>query len=141
MEQLPTAKKSDAIAARTQLRAKLIESLQEKLIFWTHIPWKILGVFYCEVAPDALELCKGQLRECIELYDSLLASGRVSSLHRVARLLLDPDRVCGQELRAFLASDLRLREYPTAYAMLRTYCLVSLVERRIESVHAILKRL
>ena len=80
---------------------------------------------------------KDILRKSIKEYDDMIAAGMGDALHRVAKLLLNPDRGCGRQLREWLASDLPLAHFMYAFIDLQTYALSSLVERRIESVHAI----
>jgi hypothetical protein len=70
-----------------------------------------------------------------------VADGKGRHLHRVSRRLFDPTTMCRQELDAYLQSPgSALEEYFTAYSMLQEYALVSLVERRIEQVHSVIKR-
>ena len=104
--------------------------------------WRLIGVFHCCLG-GSVELCKGILRACIDEYEQVVASGLASSLHRVAKRLLDPQSACGRELREWLADTTGklLQDFGIAFMMLQAYALVTLVERRIESIHATLKRL
>ena len=67
----------------------------------------------------------------------------MDSLHRVAKKVLDPTLAAGKELREWLADATGqvLEDFPHAFMILQEYALVPLVERRIESVHAIIKRI
>ena len=44
-------------------------------------------------------------------------------------------------MQAWLASELGLEHFPVAFTLLQDYALVSLVERKIEAVHAMIKKL
>ena len=97
-------RRGQALSWLDELRTTLAEMLWDKLKFWDHIPWKIVGVYYC-CAPfhGAMDRAKQILRECIEEYDKAVQAGLLSSLHRVARRVLDPCRTAGMELREWLA--------------------------------------
>ena len=122
----------------SQLRAKMAEILAAKLAFWQEAPWSLLGVFWC-VLGGSVATSKAILRKAIETYDAAVGVGEEVKLHRVARRLLSKGVMCGRELRQWLTDEASiLRGYTAAYTGLLEYALVSLVERRIESVHAIL---
>ena len=70
-----------------------------------------------------------------------VAGGRSDSIHRGARRILDDRRQCGSQLRQWLTSTLPLSDYPAAFCSLRALACISLVERRVESIHAIIKRI
>ena len=125
-----------------KVRNKLKEILHDKLSFWSHVPWRLVGVFYCCLGGD-VQLSKDILRECIAEYDRAVQTTGYDSLHRVAHRILDPLRASGRELREWLMDNYNapLERFFHAYTTLREYALISLVERRIESVHAIIKRL
>ena len=137
---LPLQQKAKVLAWRDQLRRKLVEIYTEKFWFWGHIPWKLLGVFYC-CQGGSLERSKTILLECIREYETAVLEFGIPALHRVAVKLLDPNGVVGRELRAFLVQDLPLESFYHAYVALMEYAMVSLVERRVESIHAIVQRL
>ena len=135
---LPAEKQTDVLRQRQMLRTALLEYYNEKFEFWDHVPWRVLGVYYAlqggsEADPRAL------LADCIAEYDQAVAVGYGGTLHRVAHKLLSPYCMCGKELREYLAGNLPLRTYRYACAILRFYSLCSLVERRVESIHARIK--
>ena len=78
------------LAALSDLKTGLLEVLKAKLDFWSHIPWKALGIFYHALVGglDILELCRSICTECIDEYDAAVAAGHGDRLHRVAHRLL-----------------------------------------------------
>lgn len=131
--------RSNVVGAFDQLRNNLVSNLQEKLEFWLHIPFRCLGVFWAIVGDDE-ELAKQVLRECLEEYEAALRGGSPNSLHRVSVKLLDGMGSIGRELRMWLLSDKPLNAFPYAFCGLLAYALCSVVERRVESIHAIIKQ-
>ena len=79
------------------------------------------------------------LKECLVEFDQAVIAGR--SLHRVARRLFGHGTVCRRELELWLESANRLSFYSTAYQYLLEYALCSPVERTIEAIHAMIKRI
>ena len=136
------ATRTQALQLFERLRNKLAEIVKDKFSFWLHIPYRCIGIFSC-ILGGTMERSKEILRECIAEYDAVLAQGYRSSLHRVAYRLLDSMSACGRELREWLADDTgkTLEFFPHAFVALQEYALLGLVERRIESVHAHLKRI
>ena len=132
--------KSEILGQMQELKTKLVEVLQEKLRFWSFIPYKLLGVFWCTMG-GSIDLCKENLRECIAQYEAAVADGHEGSLHRVARMGLSPDGIVGQQLRIFLTLDLPLKSSPGAFCFLQQYNFSSLVERRVEQLHSVVQRI
>ena len=134
------AGKATLLEAQGELRRSLVEELQDKLSFWNHMPYKALGVFH-GCCGGSRATSKRLLRECLEEHDVVVAGGDATLLHRVSKRLFDKAQVCRQELDAYLeAHNEPLEAFYTAYAMLQEYALASLVERRIEQVHSLIKR-
>ena len=86
-----------------------------------------------------MEACKDLLREAFKEFDAVVLAGR--PVHGVTRRILEVGSRCRVELELWLAPTAQLREFPVAYTMLLQYALCSLVERAIEGVHAIIKRI
>ena len=82
-------------------RSRLIEALRSKLEFLSHIPYTLIGVFWCECG-GGLEECKELCRQAFAEYDAAVGDGH--SLHRVARRLLDKASSCRRELELWVAS-------------------------------------
>ena len=141
LRDLDEAKRQQVLGWMAQLRSKMRECLTDKLGFWNSIPFCLLGVFWC-VLGGPMDKSKAILRKALAEFEIVVAQGRLSTMHRVARRLLSPDHFCGRELRAWVsAADEPLRNFPYAYVTLLEYALIPLVERRIESCHARLKHL
>ena len=76
------------------------------------------------------------MEDCLAQYGEAIQSHGAQYVHRVARRLLDPESVVGQEMRAWLTICDELVSFPHAYCALMEYALINMVERRVESVHA-----
>ena len=137
---MSVAQRGSAAAAFHELKAKLLQSLAEKRDFWKHLPYRIIGVFWDCTPGGTVERAKEILAECIAEPDAAIQAGLKDRLHRVAVRLLDVGGAIGREFRLWLESTLDLVEFSRAYCALLFYALLSLVERRIESVHAIIKK-
>ena len=140
LQQLPSDKRATAITVLEELRARLVEIVTQKCAFWYKIPWRVIGAFFCCIG-GTVARSKEILTECLAEYADTVAGGRQHRLHRVARRLLDPSGIIGGELRDWLVSEKPLREHVHAYCGLLAYGMVSLVERRVESIHARIKRI
>ena len=99
-----TTRRNLAVVHLEGLRARLAEIIVAKMYFWSHIPWRLIGVFYCCVGGTVIR-SKEILRECIAEYDRVVNAGNASHLHQVAVRLLGADGICGIELRLWLVSD------------------------------------
>ena len=77
------------------------------------------------------------------MYDKACNAGNELRLHRVARRILGRSSSSRCALDAYLAdtSNPPLIAYPPIYQALRVYSLSSLVERRVEQLHSLLKRI
>lgn len=138
LARLPEDIRLDILTDAQALRLRLIEVLGSKLEFWDHIPWKALGIFWCMVGGD-VDVCKQLCRECFAEYDAAIAAGK--PVHRVAVLLFDKTSPCRAELEMWLNFTLPLSQYRIAYMTLLEYALCSLVERNIERIHSVIKRI
>ena len=136
---LPEQKQADVLTVRQQLRSRLLEMFTDKFTCWKHIPWSMLGIFYSENGSWAAS--KELAVACIAEYDIVIGKSSYNALHRVAHAVLNPDSEVGRDVREFAVDNLPLTAHPVAYFALQKYSLVPLVERRIESVHATVKRL
>ena len=134
---VPLVARAELLRRLQLMRSRIIETLQAKLKFLFHIPFRVIGMFWCECKGD-LGRCKLIADECITEYDNAAAAG--FPLHRVARRLLAPGSVCRAELELWIRSSEPLSVFPTVYRMLLEYALCPFVERAIEVVHAMIKR-
>ena len=134
--------RASALQTLEKIKTKLRECVHDKMAFWFHIPWKLLGVFWCCLG-GSIQASKQILRECIAEYDHAMERGQEDSIHRVAHRLLFAGKLCGKQLREWLADNFNqpLERFTHAYICLLEYALISLVERRVESIHPIISRL
>jgi hypothetical protein len=123
------------------IRNGLIEHYREKMDFWDHVPYVLLGVFYLAVITRHTTAAKALLQKAFAEYDYAVDNGREARLHRVAVLLLSKAKLVRGHLAAFLARGVRLEDHPVAFWALLRYYLVPICERWIESIHAQVKRL
>ncbi|CAK0867379.1 unnamed protein product, partial [Prorocentrum cordatum] len=145
----PVSKDLDAILSRVDLARKteilkwvkemsgmLIEIARQKMQFWRHFPWLVVGVFWGALRSDPADMSwRRPLRQSIDESDQAVAAGR--PLGRISHRLLGPEGPCGRELRELNDhEDQRLNDYPMAYAAILSYALAPLVERNVESIHA-----
>ena len=79
------------------------------------------------------------LRECLFEFDEAVAAGH--PIHRVAVRLFGKGTACRRELELWVDSTNPLHKYSAALKILLEYCLCSPVERVIEAVHAMIKRI
>ena len=138
LSELPEHKRSKLLRRLKQARHRLIEVLRQKFLFWKHIPYKALGAFWGECGGNE-SVSRRLLKECLVEFDQAVAAGR--SLHRVARRLFGHGTVCRREFELWLESANSLSFYSTAYQYLLEYALCSPVERTIEAIHAMIKRI
>ena len=140
LSRVPGNKRADIVEEQALLRQLLHEQLSQKMAFWKVIPWRALGVFH---SPCGGQLSKSKeiLSQCRDQYDKAIADGLSEQQHRVSHLLFKAGTGCRDELDDFLGNGQRLIDYPTAYAALQEYALAPLVERSIEAVHAVIKRI
>ena len=133
--------RAQVVAAFDQCKALLIANLMEKFDFWRHIPYKVVGSLWGFVGPFSSgdkSLGKRLLQECIEEYDEAIRNDK--PVHRVARLLFSEASCVGRGLRMSLQPGKCILDFAVACFSVLMYAFMSLVERRIESVHAIIKR-
>ena len=120
------------------IRSRIIETLQQKLQFLYTIPYRAIGIFWCEHG-GTLEVCKQIARECMNEYDEAIRNNLV--VHRVAHFLFHPSTPCRIEMQLWVDSVLPLRAFLALFRQLLEYALSPFSERSIESVHAIIKRI
>ena len=120
------------------IRSRIVETLQQKLQFLYTIPYRAIGIFWCEHG-GTLEVCKQIARECMNEYDEAIRNNLV--VHRVAHFLFHPSTPCRIEMQLWVDSVLPLRAFLALFRQLLEYALSPFSERSIESVHAIIKRI
>ena len=143
IDKLRDDRKPKVLKWTQEMAARLTEILRQKMGFWFHIPWKAVGIFWGFLDPEWPAACwRLILKECIQEYDAAIASGRKLALHRVARKLFDSETPCGRQLRELLQDESKgLADFPFAYWAILSYALIPIIERSVEAMHAILKRI
>ena len=123
------AKRLELLTMQHSLRSALVEELRSKLFLWLHIPYKALGIFWACVG-GVLATSKQVCRECFAEFD------------RVAKLFFKVGGAVRTELESWLqAVDVGLEHFHVAFVALQEYSLCKLVERSVERVHALIKRI
>ena len=140
MLKLETIERAKVAIAIQQLKTKLVEIHQIKFEHWCHIPWKAMGVYCCEQS-GSVARAKEILRECVRGFYQAVLDGLHARLHRASLRLFSPDRTIGAEIREWLVCDLLLSAFRNAFLALMEIALIPLVERNVESIHAILKHI
>jgi len=74
-------------------------------------------------------------------YDTAIADGRGNMINRLAQSWFPPLSRVRQQMEAFCSSTLSMESYPLLCIALQGYALLAIVERRIERVHGVLKRI
>jgi hypothetical protein len=127
--QLPQSERSTILAVQHELHETLREVYSSKLAMWSHLPYKLLGMF-CHT----LHLAKACARCCIDEWQSCTDRPKV---HRVAWLFCGRPIIFAQMV-AFADGDsgVQLSDFPELFNLVLRYALVSLCERSIEGEHA-----
>ena len=132
--------RASLVRLQTELVGYLKEEIGQKLSFWHELPYAIVKIYWGEIVGGSLEAAQHYARQCLARYDQVLGQGRGNTLHRVAHHVLGPS-ACRQQLEAFVAGSLPLNKYPDAYFTVKRYCMIPIVGRRVETVHAEIKRI
>ena len=88
-----------------------------------------------------IEEAKRLLRVPLAEYGQAIADGKEALLHRVCHRLFRAGSCVRIDMEKFLAGTEPIWRYPHLYIALLEYALMPMVERRIEAVHARIKRL
>lgn len=59
----------------SSIRHRFAEEIKHKLQFWDHIPYKIAGIFICEVDSEMQAVSVRIANECVEEFDSMVETG------------------------------------------------------------------
>ena len=136
--ELPEEIRSKLLRRLNQVRHRIIEVLRHKFKFWEHIPCKAIGGFWGQRGGDEA-VARLLTQECLLGFDVAVAAAL--SVHRVARRLFGHNTVCRREFELPLQSTPPLSVYSIASQYLLDYALCSPVERIIEAIHAMIKRI
>ena len=134
------AARAKIIAALERLRLVLIVVFDDKFYYIFHIPYLVVGPFYCTQGGSD-EVARGILLAAMAEYDTAIADGRGNIIKGLAQTWFAPLSRVRQQMEAVSSSTLSLESYPLLFISLQEYALLAIVERRIERVHGVLKRI
>ena len=130
--------RSKLLGAQALLKMSLKALLKDKLSFWQFGVYRAMGIYYCEQGGD-VETSRRIARETVQEYKDAIAAGSLHRTHRVFQQLLGDGLVQLQMERFGNGEGKRLRDFPESYVELQTLSLISLVERRVEQLHSMVK--
>ena len=134
----PESRHSLAIR-EARIKDKIADTIAMKLNFWDFIPYKFMGCLARAGEAGSLEQARECCQQCLAERDAAIAGGHVNNLHRVAqKLCLGEENQCRKELEAFATGSEPLG--PLATLELQAYARGQIVSRRVEGVHAIIKK-
>ena len=96
------------------VKERVVQLVTEKLTFWQRLPYRLLAIVACEL-PElgvAQTVCRDIARECIAENDRTVQEGKMSELHRVCRIFLQPPSTFRMQLDAFAVGAGELRQWP-----------------------------
>ena len=128
------------LLTQSRLKSGLNAYFLDKLGFWKHGMYRTLAVFYCEQGGWSFDDSRRVLGEVLNEYDEAVRAGRADQLHRITKKYLAPGtlvRIDADKLRAGEGNS--IADFPHLYVFLQTYSLASLVERRVEQIHSLVK--
>jgi hypothetical protein len=101
-----------------------------------------IRIFECELPGGDVAAARVAARGCVDGYDQIVAAGRGQRLHRVAHLLYQVGCECRRQLLSFADGvGESLRSFPVAHQIVKRYALIPLVGRRVEGMHALIKKI
>ena len=132
--------RSGFVEALQNLANSLIEEFVEKFASLFHPPYNAIGAYYC-VQGGPVSRSQELLKDCIDEVDMVIAAGNIEKLNRVARTHFVPFAPPRELALQFIdAVSPALEEYPLLYVILEEMALTPFAERRIEKVHALIKK-
>jgi hypothetical protein len=140
-EKLPQAWRTPLVFLRRRLVSNIVEELEDKMEFHGELPYSCISIYQGELPGGSHESARARAGSIITEHDGLVRQGKGPLVHRVAHLLLSKDKECRRQLDLFVEHGGTLRAYPVAFIWIQRYALVPLVGRRVEAVHAQIKRL
>lgn len=114
----------------------LLERLRAKLHFWSCLPHSLLGVFQT----NDIGKSKIVAQACLDEFQQAVAAGIEHKIHRVARAFLHEESHLLPMMKLYVGSDRALSEFPELFVAVRSYALSPIVSRRVEGMHATIKR-
>ena len=123
-----------------EFRTSLLDEHLHKDEYLFHPPFLAIGAFYCTQGGTVAK-SQAILKDCLDEVDQAIAGGKQDQLERNTLRLFKPGQAVAEAARSFIArQDPKLEDFPVLYVSLMEYALIPFVERRIEKVHATIKR-
>lgn len=120
------------------IKVKLQEALSAKFSYFQGIPYGFLAAFGHERSEMSIEQCRQRVAELLAERDRVIAAGDQYKLHRVTmHLACGQDNPLRQQLEVFAAGGVLGAEITYE---LRLYAFGSIVSRKVEGVHARVKK-
>ena len=119
---------------------ELVDIYTAKFDYLFHAPYYAIGAYYCVQGGDGAH-AREILKEMFVEIDAVIALGKAGKLDRITRRLWisgAPMRLIAE--RFILSEDTSLFDYPILFVKLQEYALIPGVSRRIEKLHALIKR-
>ena len=132
----PPALAAEITQIEARLKAKWISTVQAKLEYYNHVPYKLCGGFaaYCGHTLNEAKAC---VKASFEEFDSI---ADLSQAHYVALNLCGRESSASQQLFDFCQSPTtNLHDYPEAFQALQQYSFCSCAERATEREHVMLR--
>ena len=129
------------VRLQTLLAEALTEEVADKFGFLFEVPYCIIRVYWGEFPGGSIALAKVWAGDAVRKYDAAIRAGKEDKLHRVAHIVLGPGECREQLIRFSEDPDLPLRSFPVAHCMVKRYALIPMCGRRVEGVHAEIKRM
>jgi len=128
------------VAAFDRMRFGLLEVYADKFAYLFHAPYYSIGAFHaCQGGDEARS--REILRQVVREVDEAIQLQRADRLHRVAIRLFMPLRPVRLAVDSYLADErATIAGSPVLFIGLQEYALVPFVCRRIERLHATIKR-
>ena len=125
--EMPRAARAKIIVALERLRLALIALFDDKFHYIFHIPYLVVGAFYCTQGGSD-EVARSILLLAMVEYDTAIADGRGNMIKGLAQTWFAPLSRVRQQMEAFSSSTLSLESYPLLFISLQEYALLAIVE-------------
>jgi len=128
------------VSALEEFRTALIDEHKEKDAYLFHAPIAAIGVFHC-TRGGCVRRGKELLQKCIDEVATAIAEGKGDKIDRLARKWFVEGAPVREASMQFIAEENpNLEDYPLLFIAIQEYELSPFVGRRIEKVHALIKR-
>jgi len=129
------------VAAFDHMRVGLLEVYADKFEYLLHAPYYAVGAFRAVQVGGDEARSRAILTEVLREVDEAIRLGRGDRLNRVAQRLFMPGRPVRTAADSYLAdAQATIAGTPVLFVGLQEYALCPFVSRRIEKLHATIKR-